>query len=86
MGRLSETVFPKSRRKTFIRLAPLCVMIFPIFCFMLVMCYHGYSTGEEIAASGNLYEATDLNKFMWNSGAIIIPSEQAVKLSTLSGL
>ena len=53
---------------------------------MLVMCYHGYATGEEIAASGNLYEATDLNKFMWNSGAIIIPSEQAVKLSTLSGL
>ena len=40
----------------------------------------------ETAASGNLYEATDLNKFMWNSGAIIIPSEQAVKLSTLSGL
>lgn len=41
---------------------------------------------EETAASGNLYEATELNKFGWNSGAVIIPPDQATKLTTLSGL
>jgi len=41
---------------------------------------------SELPTSGNLYEATDLNRFMWNSGAIIIPRDQVSKLATLSGL
>jgi len=41
---------------------------------------------NELPTSGNLYEATDLNRFMWNSGAIIIPKDQESKLATLSGL
>jgi len=41
---------------------------------------------DLLPTSGNLYEATDLNRFMWNSGAIIIPKDQEFKLATLSGL
>ena len=45
-----------------------------------------YEVHWDQMPSGNLYEAMALNKFMWNSGAIIVPKDQVSKLATLSGL
>lgn len=41
---------------------------------------------DELPTSGNLFEATELKSFYWNSGAIIVPKDQELMLAALSGL
>lgn len=79
MRRLPETVIPMSRRKTVLRLAPLWIMIFPIFCFMLIMCYYGYSKGEEI--SGFIFPTLILGAFLFGITALVKISHQPIILS-----
>ena len=79
MLRLPETVIPMSRRKTVLRLAPLWIMIFPIFCFMLIMCYYGYSKGEEI--SGFIFPTLILGAFLFGITALVKITHQPIILS-----